>query len=108
MLVQWFSYRRQNRERPIIGDRRQPSALGNIQPDYWLPEYTTELLNVLNVLGLLVELEPKQAELLEKVCSGPLISEAELKAAGALDIPKPEKKPKGKKKEKPLHLFAAN
>ena len=61
VLVQWFSYRRKHRERPIIGDRRQPSPLGNIQPDHWLPEYTTELLNVLNVLAMLVELEPKQA-----------------------------------------------
>jgi hypothetical protein len=38
-----------------------------------LPEYTEELLNVLNVLGLLVDLEPKQAKLLEKICEGPLI-----------------------------------
>ena len=27
VLVQWFSYRRRNRSRPIIGDRRPPSAL---------------------------------------------------------------------------------
>jgi hypothetical protein len=50
-----------NRERPILGDRRQPSLLGDIQPDHWLAEYTTELVNLLNVLGLLVELEPGQA-----------------------------------------------
>ena len=37
---------------------------GVIQPDHWLPEYTTELLNVINVLGLLVSLEPRQAALL--------------------------------------------
>lgn len=104
VLLQWFSYRKEHRERPIIGDRRQPSPLGDIQPDHWLPEYTSELINVLNVLGLLVELEPKQAELLERICSGPLISEADLKAAGALEIPPPPKKPKIEK-EKPLHLF---
>ena len=74
VLLQWFSYRKKHRERPIIGDRRPPSPLGEIQPDHWLPEYTTELLNVLNVLALLVELEPKQADLLEKICAGPLIS----------------------------------
>ncbi len=55
-----------NRERPIIGDRRPPSPLGNIQPDHWLAEYTTELINVLNVLGCLVDLEPAQAALLER------------------------------------------
>ncbi len=79
VLMQWFSYRKRTRERPIIGDRRKPSALGDIQPDHWLPEYTTELLNVLNVLGLLIDLEPLQAELLERVCSGPLIAASELK-----------------------------
>ena len=68
VLTQWFSYRKKNRERPIIGDRRPPSKLGDIQPDHWLAEYTTELLNVLHVLRLLVELEPDQAKLLEDLC----------------------------------------
>ncbi|MFM5955391.1 MAG: type ISP restriction/modification enzyme [Novosphingobium sp.] len=73
VLRQWFSYRKKNRERPQIGDKRKPSPLGDIQPNHWLPEYTTELINVLNVLGMLVELEPKQADLLKRVCDGPLI-----------------------------------
>jgi hypothetical protein len=74
VLRQWFSYRKKNRERPMIGDRRPPSPLGDIQPDHWLPEYTEELLNVLNVLGLLVKLEPAQAALLDEVVDGPLIA----------------------------------
>lgn len=73
VLRQWFSYRKKNRERPLIGDKRKPSPLGDIQPDHWLPEYTSELINVLNVLTLLVELEPNQADLLERVCDGPMI-----------------------------------
>jgi predicted helicase len=73
VLTQWFSYRKKNRERPIIGDRRKPSELGNIQPDHWLAEYTTELLNVLHVLALLVEMEPDQAKLLEAICDGPTL-----------------------------------
>jgi len=73
VLVQWFSYRRRNRARPIIGDRRPPSPLGDIQPPGWLPEYTAELLNVLNVLGGLVALEPAQASLLERICEGPTL-----------------------------------
>lgn len=85
VLVQWFSYRKKNRERPIIGDRRPPSPLGNIQPDHWLPEYTTELLNVLHVLGMLVELEPRQAALLERICESPLLPADELRAAGAFE-----------------------
>lgn len=85
VLRQWFSYRKANRERPIIGERRPPSKLGEIQPDHWLAEYTSELINVLNVLGRLVELEPSQAELLERVCAGPTISTDELRAAEALN-----------------------
>jgi hypothetical protein len=85
VLLQWFSYRKRNRERPIIGDRRPPSPLGNIQPDHWLAEYTTELINLLNVLGWLVELEPRQASLLKRICSGPTISAEELQTAGALE-----------------------
>lgn len=82
VLVQWFSYRRKTRERPLIGDRRKPSPLGDIRPETWPAEYTTELLNVLNVLGLLVDLEPQAAALLERICSGPLVTQAELEAAG--------------------------
>jgi len=73
VLRQWFSYRQRNRERPLIGDRRPPSPLGDIQPDRWLPEYTADLLDLLHVLTGLVELEPEQARLLEAVVSGPLI-----------------------------------
>jgi hypothetical protein len=47
--------------------------IGDIQPDHWLAEYTTELLNVLHVLGLLVEMEPAQAQLLKEICDGPTI-----------------------------------
>lgn len=85
VLTNWFSYRKRHRDRPIIGDRRQPSVLGEIQPDYWLPEYTSELLNVLNVLGRLVDLEPRQATLLEEVCNADCISSNLLDAAGAFD-----------------------
>jgi hypothetical protein len=104
VVPHWFSYRKKYRERPIIGDRRPPSRLGDIQPNHWLPEYTSELLNLLNVLGLLVELEPAQADLLEKVCSGPLISHDDLSAAGALDLP-PKAKQKAKKKTSGPGLF---
>ena len=100
VLTQWFSYRKRNRERPIIGDRRKPSALGDIQPDHWLPEYTTELLNLLNVLGLLIDLEPQQSDLLERVCSGALISASDLKSTEHSEpIAKPKKAKKTTKNE---------
>jgi hypothetical protein len=83
VLKNWFSYRAKSRERPIIGDRRPPSPLGEIQPETWLAEYTSELLNLINVLGLLVDLEPEQAALLDRVCGGPLIPLTALKAGAA-------------------------
>jgi hypothetical protein len=86
VLTQWFSYRRKTRERPLIGDRRPPSPLGEIQPDAWPAEYTTELLDLLNVLGLLVELEPQQAAMLERVLAGPLLSAATLRDARVLAV----------------------
>ncbi|MHB8381827.1 MAG: type ISP restriction/modification enzyme [Candidatus Binataceae bacterium] len=96
VLVHWFSYRKANRERPIIGDRRAPSRLGDIQPDSWLAEYTTELINLLNVLGLLVDLEPSQSKLLEKICGGPLIPADEFETKGVLKIPERAEAPAGK------------
>jgi hypothetical protein len=87
VLVQWFSYRRRDRSRPIIGDRRPPSPLDKVQPEGWLAEYTTELLNVLHVLGRLVALEPRQADLLTRICDGPLLSAEQLRSAGAFDAP---------------------
>ena len=73
VLTQWFSYRKKQRERPIMGDRRRPSKLGDIQPDHWLAEYTTELLSVLHVLALLVEKEPDQSQRLEAICAEPTL-----------------------------------
>jgi hypothetical protein len=100
VLTQWISYRKLHRERPVIGDRRPPSQLNDIQPDHWLPEYTTELLNVLNVLALLIELEPTQADLLERICTGPLVSHEALTSANALAVPpKPEKLKKPRTQE---------
>lgn len=84
VLRQWFSYRKADRTRPVIGDRRPPSALHKIQPDHWLPEYTKDLLNLLHVLGRLVALEPAQATLLDEICAAPLLTEASLTGAGAL------------------------
>ncbi|MFN3537111.1 MAG: type ISP restriction/modification enzyme, partial [Brevundimonas sp.] len=73
VLTQWWSYRRKDRSKPPMGDKRPPSPLSEIQPTVWLPEYTTELLNVLRVLTRLVALEPAQDALLSAIVSGPVI-----------------------------------
>ena len=87
VLWQWFSYRRRDRAKPIIGDKRPPSPLALVQPEGWLSEYTTDLLDLLHVLGRLISLEPKQADLLDRICVGPLRSAEELRTAGAFVIP---------------------
>jgi hypothetical protein len=109
VLRQWFSYRRRDRTRPIIGDRRPPSPLDKIQPEHWLADYTTDLIDLLHVLGSLVKLEPAQADLLERICASPLISAEALEAAGALASP-PTVTGKGKsKKSAPQDdLFSTN
>ncbi len=84
VLTQWWSYRRLSRSKPPMGDKRPPSELSLIQPTDWLPEYTTELLNVLRVLTRLVALEPLQADLLRRIVEGPTIDADALRPTGAL------------------------
>ena len=48
----------------------------------------SDLLDLLNVLGRLVKLEPAQADLLERICAGPLLSVETLRTAGAI-VPGP-------------------
>jgi hypothetical protein len=57
----------------LAGRASDGEFLPAIQPDPWLAEYTTELLNVLHVLAMLVEMEPAQAKLLEAICEGPTL-----------------------------------
>ena len=98
VLTQWFSYRKKNRDRPIIGDRRPPSPLGDIQPDHWLAEYTSDLIDLLNVLGRLVLLEPAQADVLARICIGSLIDSAAV--AASRPPPQPQQKTKSRRRGK--------
>jgi hypothetical protein len=87
VIWHWFSYRRLDRSRPIIGDKRPPSPLDSIQPDGWLADYTTDLLDLLHVLGRLIALEPAQADLLSHICAQPLLGANELRETGAFTKP---------------------
>ena len=84
VVRQWWSYRRNDRSKPPMGDRRPPSELSRIQPTEWLADYTTELLAVLRVLTRLVALEPRQADILARIVEGPTIDSDALRAAGSL------------------------
>jgi hypothetical protein len=81
VLTQWFSYRKKDRRRPIIGDRRPHSPHSDIQPDHWLAEYTSDLLDLLHVLGRLAALEPAQAAVLEDILGATLLEHEQLIAA---------------------------
>lgn len=102
ILPQWFSYRRKTRDRPIMGDRRKPSPLSSIQPDAWPAQYTSELLNLLNVIGYLVQLEPIQEDILDRVCAGELLSLDVLQVSGALGEPTQVQIPKSSSKQPSL------
>jgi hypothetical protein len=54
---------------------------------------------LLHVLGRLIALEPAQADLLNRICAGPLLSAEQLAAANAFAVPEAaSSKPKGKGK----------
>lgn len=82
VLTQWFSYRKADRTRPLIGDKRPPSPLDGIRPDGWPAEYTSDLIDLLHVLTGLVALEAAQADLLKRVMAGPLIKVARVVGSG--------------------------
>ena len=86
VLNKWFGYRRRNREHPSMANRRS-SPLKQIQAMAWRADYTSELIDLLNVLGLLADLEPEQAELLARIIGGPVISVDDLTGAHVLPVP---------------------
>jgi hypothetical protein len=92
VLDKWFSYRKKTRERPVIGDK-QRSDLEGIHARSWKHSYTVELLDLLNVLGLLIELEPAQSQLLEAILAGPMVTVDDLVSAGALPVEDEARRP---------------
>lgn len=86
IVAKWFNYRC---ARPR---GRRGSPLDDIRPE-WSDRTTGELLELLNVLGLCVALEPEQAAILERVLSGRLIDVDDLSQAAVLPVPKPARQP---------------
>lgn len=81
VIRHWFGYRK---KRP---SGRRSSPLDDIVATRWTATMTTELLELLNVLGRCVALEPRQDELLGKVLDGPLITIDDLTASRVLPVP---------------------
>ncbi len=82
----WFDYRKKEPR------RRRSTPLDDINASRWRHSTTGELRQLLNVLGLVVDLEPTQVDLLERICTGPLITVAELERASVLPVPKAARK----------------
>lgn len=76
VLKSWFNYRKKS-----PGGKRS-SPLDDIHVDEWPSEWTVELIDLLTVLTRLVELEPAQADLLDRILAGPIAAKDDLAAHG--------------------------
>lgn len=81
VVKKWFSYRKAN-----PGGRRS-SPLDAIHVDRWPHEWTVELNDLLTVLRRLVDLEPAQKNLLDRIVAGPQITAEDLTSAGVFPVP---------------------
>ena len=76
VIGSWFKYRKKS------PGGKKTSPLDDIHVDEWPHEWTLEFTELLTVLTRLVSLEPAQAELLEQILAGSLVTKNELAAAG--------------------------
>lgn len=93
VIRQWFSSRQKSREKVVIGDRAV-SPLLKVHSDRWTAEYTSQLIDLLNVIGMLVELEAEQANLLKQVLDRATVTVDDLLAEGVLPVVPTERDPK--------------
>jgi hypothetical protein len=77
----WFRYR--------TGEPtgRYPTELDAIPLGRWDDVMIKELLNLLNILGFLIEVAPKQQAVLDQICQGPRIHMDELITSAAVPAP---------------------
>ncbi len=90
VVKKWFSYRK---ARP---GGKVSSPLDKIHVERWPHEWTTELNDLLTVLRRLVELEPRQRDLLERVTGSEQLTVGQLTKQGVLPIESsdPPRKPR--------------
>jgi hypothetical protein len=98
IVKHWFDYRRRNPK-----GRRGGSPLDNLTATRWTRAVTDELRDLVAVLEGCVALEPEQAELLEQIVAGPLITADDLETAGV--TPPPPETQKATPPEDPRSLF---
>jgi hypothetical protein len=81
VIRKWFSFRKRK------PDVEWQTPLNDILPPTWPSRWTIDLLDLINALGLLVALEPRQARLLDAVSNGSLITTDDLRDEGVLPVP---------------------
>ncbi|GIF48194.1 hypothetical protein Afe04nite_27330 [Asanoa ferruginea] len=100
VLRHWFNYRNADQRY-----RRRSSPLDDDNAPSWAPNLTDELLEIITVLHQPVALEPRQDDLLDRICRGPLISTTTLAAAGVLPVSASAHKLTAKTNTQPQSLF---
>lgn len=78
VIKSWVNYRKAE------PGGKKTSPLDHVHADAWDPDWTTEFFDLLTVLTCLVELEPAQADLLERIVGGSLLTKDVLQTAGVL------------------------
>ncbi len=76
VIKSWVDYRKAE----PAGRRSTP--LDHINPEHWEHAWTGELIELLTVLDRLTRLEPAQAQLLDQVAAGPVLSHDALTTSG--------------------------
>jgi hypothetical protein len=76
MLRSWFNYRKAS------PGGRKTSPLDDIHPLSWQNAWTGELIDFLTALTRLIELEPRQIDILSRVVDGPTFSMDDLRTNG--------------------------
>ena len=87
IVRKWFDYRKEN------PNGRRSSPLDSVGPNRWPSRFTTELLDLLNVLCRCVELEPAQEAILDRICQRPVIAITDLTQAKVLPVKDSTRRP---------------
>ncbi len=86
VLKHWFNYRKRDPE------GKKTSPLDDVHPTEWPAAFTTELLELINVISLIVELEDQQEALLGEILAGPLVTVDDLVAHSVVPVPAESRK----------------
>jgi hypothetical protein len=78
----WIPYTWQTPKGSIEARGKKSSPLDYVHVDTWDASWTTELVDLLTVLTRLVELEPAQADVLDRIAAGPVHTLDSLQHAG--------------------------